>query len=265
MSEYEFILDNMTFSFSSLTLFEQCPYAWYLKYIECRDKASNCYADFGSYCHKILEMYAKEELKKDDLLSYYAKHFNASNPLLIDNISYDKYYSAGALYFKDCSLDLKQYKVLGVEKQVRFKIGRYNFIGYIDLLLQDGELVIILDHKSSEYPYSKSGKLKKKCIDKITSYKRQLYLYAKAVYDEFGVYPDKIMWNYFKEGQFDPVKFDMQEYEEALKWAESVVDRIYQTDEFNMVEDYFYCNRLCDFRNGECNKEELSTTSHAKA
>lgn len=64
MSEYEFILDNMTFSFSSLTLFEQCPYAWYLKYIECRDKASNCYADFGSYCHKILEMYAKEELKR---------------------------------------------------------------------------------------------------------------------------------------------------------------------------------------------------------
>ena len=59
----------------------------------------------------------------------------------------------------------------------------------------------------------------------------------------------KIISNYFKEGQFDPVKFDMQEYEEALKWAESVVDRIYQTDEFDMVEDYFYCNRLCDFRN----------------
>ena len=83
MSKYEFILEDMIFSFSNLSMFEQCPYSWYLKYIEDRNRTSNHYADFGSYCHKILEMYANEEIQKSDLLEYYAEYFDENNELLI--------------------------------------------------------------------------------------------------------------------------------------------------------------------------------------
>lgn len=252
MSKYEFILEDMIFSFSNLSMFEQCPYSWYLKYIEDRNRTSNRYADFGSYCHKILEMYANEEIQKSDLLEYYAEYFDENNELLIETSSYDKYYCDGATYFKNCNLDLTKYEVLGVEKKVEFEIDGHKFIGFIDLLLKDGKDIIVLDHKSSEYPYGKSGKIKKKSIDKVKSYKRQLYLYSKAVYEELGVYPKKIVWNYFRECKFDVQLFDTEEYNESLEWAKSVIERIYKADEFEMVDDYFFCNHLCDFRYGEC-------------
>jgi RecB family exonuclease len=256
MSKYDLILDDMVFSFSNLTLFAQCKKAWYLKYIEDRVKCGNMYAQFGSFCHEILEMYCNEELPKDRLLEYYAEYFEEKVPLICETASYDKYYGLGAEYFKKINLELNDYEVLGVEKEVRFEIDGRKFIGFIDLLLKSGNEIIVLDHKSSEFPYSKGGKIKKKCIEKVESYQKQLYLYSKAVYEEYGVYPTKLVWNYFKEkGQFDTVTFDKNVYNNALLWAKNVVDEIYREEDFAENKDYFYCNNLCDYRNGECENE----------
>lgn len=62
MSEYNFLIDNMIWSFSRLNSFCICKYEWYLQYIEEAEGTNNFYAEFGKFCHKILEMYAKVSL-----------------------------------------------------------------------------------------------------------------------------------------------------------------------------------------------------------
>jgi hypothetical protein len=253
MAKYEFILDNMIFSFSNLSLFEQCRKAWYLKYVEDREKCDNMYAQFGSFCHKILEMYCNEEIAKSRLLEYYVEYFDDEVSLLANTSQYDKYYNLGFQYFKNINLDFEDYDILGVEKEIHFEVGGHKFIGYIDVLLKDGDDIIMLDHKSSEYPYGKGGKIKKKATEKVESYKRQLYLYCKAIFEEYGIYPKKLVWNYFKDnGQFDTVIFNKDEYDATLKWAKDTIDIIYDNEEFTENKDYFYCNNLCDYRMGEC-------------
>lgn len=199
MEDNSFILDNMVFSYSNLSTFCNCKNEWRLNYLECEEKKENVYAQFGSFCHKILEMFENEELKRDECLPYFEEYFDdnvTENVLYPTGTAKDKLYAVGVEYFSGGldSLPISKYKVLGVEYECKFQIEQYNFIGYIDLLMEDSDgNIIILDHKSAEYPYGKNGKPKKSSIDKIEGYKRQLYLYAKAIYDKYGKYPTTLM------------------------------------------------------------------------
>lgn len=42
------------------------------------------------------------------------------------------YYEKGLDYFNNIDLIFDDYEILGVEKEVRFKIDEYDFIGFID-------------------------------------------------------------------------------------------------------------------------------------
>ena len=55
---------NLTkYSFSKLKNFINCKYAFYRNYFENdRDTVENGTSEFGSFCHKILEMYERVEL-----------------------------------------------------------------------------------------------------------------------------------------------------------------------------------------------------------
>lgn len=253
MDDNSFILDNMTFSYSNLSCFCNCKHEWKLKYIDCEEQNENVYGQFGSFCHKILEMYENNELKKNELAKYYEEYFdeNITEDILFSTTTAkNKLYGLGKRYFQRCDLPLKDHKILGIEFECLFRIGEHNFIGYIDLLLLDKQgNIIILDHKSSEFPYSKSGKVKKSLVEKHLMYKRQLYLYSKAVYEKFGVYPTKLVWNYFKEHQWDSIDFSMQEYQDTLKWAENTIEAMYEEQDFEPKDEFFYCRNLCAFRN----------------
>ena len=254
MDDNSFVLDNMVFSYSNLSTFCGCKYEWRLHYLDCEEKRQNVYAQFGSFCHKILEMYENGELKLDELPAYYEEYFDdeiTEDILFQTSTATDKLYDLGLSYFQNGvkDLNLSQYKILGVEYECNFKIGDHEFIGYIDLLLEDenGD-IIILDHKSAEYPYGKNGKPKKSTADKVKSYERQLYLYSKAVFEQYGKYPTKLVWNYFKSQKFAVIPFYESEYLETLQWAEDTIKEMYDEIFFDAKEDYFYCRNLCDYR-----------------
>lgn len=252
MEDNSFVLDNLTFSYSNLSTFCNCKYEWKLHYLDCEEQIDNVYAQFGSFCHKIFEMYEKGEILQEDLLAYYDEHFEdeITEDILFPNMTAkDKLYTLGRLYFEQFNLDLSTYTTLGVEYECNFKIGNHDFIGYIDLLLKDKNgNIIILDHKSADYPYTKSGKPKKSSEEKVVMYKRQLYLYSKAVYEKFGKFPTKLVWNYFKSKQIAVVDFDINEYIDTLEWAENTIKNIYDEMFFDAKEDYFYCRNLCGYR-----------------
>ena len=248
----------MTWSFSRCSTFETCAYEFYLNYLLTDNQGlplyyneQNFYASFGKFCHEILEKVYKNELLEKEATEYYVVNFE-KNVILADNDSLrQKYYVLGLRYFDTLNKELfREYEIIGVEKKCTFEIKGKPFVGYIDLLLKKRENgnIVIVDHKSAEYPIGKKGKVKKNKKKFYDDYKTQLYLYSQAIKNEFGVFPKELWWNYFKENKWLKLPFKEKEFENSVKWADMTISSIYKEKEFLPSFDYFYCNQLCGFR-----------------
>lgn len=259
MSDYKDKINNMKWSYSRVTCYDHCPYAFYLKYIIDDDEQylaeGNYYAEVGGYVHSILEKIFNDELCVDDASQYFVDHFDENVFYEARQSAMDKTYEACADYFASVDFEwLKDYEILGVEKEINIDINEYKFIGYIDLLLRskDTKEIYIIDHKSSAYPFKKDGKsILKKSEDDFAKYRRQMYLYCKYVYDEYGEYPTWIVWNHFKDQKIAKIPFVKDDYDESLFWFENVIHDIEQDESFEENVEFFYCTQLCEFR-GTC-------------
>lgn len=257
MNDYEYKINQMVWSYSRLSTFEQCRYSFYLKYIVENDDEylaeGNYWAEVGSFMHEILERVFKGEMCIDDAAEYFVNHYD--DYVLYDTKSsiMEKTYDACLSYLEEEDLSwLDEYEVIGVELEVEFKIEGHPFKGFIDLLLkhkETGELVV-LDHKSAAYPLSsKTGKLLKANEKSFISYKKQMYLYCNAVNQLYGRFPKWIVWNHFKAQKFVTIPFDQKEYDQAIAWFVDTIQCIREEKDFPETMDYFYCHNLCEFRN----------------
>lgn len=266
MGDYENKIDNMEWSFSRLSTFEQCKYCFYLRYI-LNDKQlyppdSNFWAENGSVVHETLEKIFKNEISADDAIGYYINNY--------EDIEYQakkdtmrKTFELCCEYFSDSSFDwIDKFTILGVEKQVRFTIHGRKFLCYIDLLLErkDTGEIILLDHKSGNYFFKQDGTVKKQMLHSFTQYSKQMYLYCNAVKQEYGRFPDLIVWNHFKDGgKFSVIKFNPEDYKKTMEWFDSVIEDIKKEEDFEPTLDFFYCINLCSFRKTcEYRKKEYS-------
>lgn len=256
MDEYKEKIGGMRWSYSRVTCYDHCPYAFYLKYIIDNDDEylaeGNYYAEAGGYVHSILEKIFNGELNIEDASEYYADHFDENVLYKTFQSAMDRNYEACANYFATVDFDwLKDYEILGVEKEIEISIDKYRFIGYIDLLLRHKTTkeIYVLDHKSSAYPFKKDGKsILKKSEDSFLKYKRQMYLYCMAVNNEYGVYPKWIVWNHFKDQKFAKIPFIKEEFDESIKWFIDTIHRIECDEDFQANIECFYCKQLCEFR-----------------
>ena len=254
MTEEElFLVDGMRWSFSRLNSFKQCPYAWYEQYMNCNKGIGNFFSSYGSFMHKILEMYEKEELSLFELPMYYEEHFYEEVPEDAPPNQYvdikQSYYDKGFEYLNDISLILDDYEVLGVEKEIHFKISDCDCIGYIDLLLKNrktGE-IIVLDHKSASLKFKKSGEISKTDADHFEEFKNQLYLYSMAVIEEYGKV-DYLEWNMFRDQRHVKIQWKQEEYEKAIKWAEETLKKIREEEAWFPNPDFYYCHYICNQR-----------------
>lgn len=253
-------LGTKRWSFSSIDSFDECPRNFYLHYILHKRQKQNAFAEWGSYCHEILEAYFKGDLNIYQLGDFYEQYYKMFNTKKFPPNKYvvlaDSYHKRGLEYFKTFSDPFKDYEVVGVEQEIETKIGKYNFVGYIDLILRDKQgNYIIVDHKSI-------GKMKS---PEMQAHKTlQLYLYSKYIYETYGKYPTELKFNMFRAGTILTIPFDESEYIKALNWAESTIDRIYEEtswmDKIKLdylskdkdIEEYsqddFFCNYLCGSR-----------------
>lgn len=254
MSDYSFILDTMTWSFSRLESFYSCPYAWKRKYIDCEDGEGNAFSSYGSFVHKLLEEYLKGKRSPFELAFVYENGFDDAIPEAFPPNKYvdmrESYFYKGLDYFENFEDVLDEaYEVLGVEKEVRFEIDGNKFVGFIDLLARDLDgKIIVTDHKSATLKWTKTGRLSKQSAQKMENYKRQLYLYCKALIDE-GVQPNYLCWNFFNDKKLYKIPFNEDEYEAALQWATETINLIRATEEFEHHEDWYFCHNICDMRN----------------
>lgn len=267
MCEYREDIDKMRWSYSRLISFEHCKYEFYLNYIVNDDNKylseSNFYAEVGSFVHEILAMIFNGELTLDEASQYYVDNFD-NNVFYKTNLesTMNKTFETCADYFTNVDFGwLNDYEILGVELEVKFKLEGYDFIGYIDLLLRDkrdGKIVVV-DNKSSKYPFKLNGDVKANSKHSFDSYKKQMYLYSYAVMEKYGEFPKEITWNHFKDsGRFATIPFKKDEYDATVKWFVDTIHAIEQETDYDATLDYFYCTNLCNFRNS-CEYAKIAT------
>lgn len=255
----DFIIGTMKWSFSRLNSFDTCPYEWHRHYIDCEQSNAGFYGAGGGFVHSILEKYEKNELDIWDLSPYFEEHFAEEVPYDAPPNKYkdlrQDWYDSVIDYFDNIDLPRDKYKIIGVEKQVDFDIGGYPFIGFIDLLLQDpadGKL-ILCDHKTSVIKKLKSGGISKSDQQHFLEFKRQQYLYSKAILEEFGEGSIKeLWWNLVRQKDYIKIPFDQSEYQESIDWALNTIHKIENETEWLPNPNFFYCCYLCSMKDNGC-------------
>lgn len=253
---YEEQVSKMKWSFSRLSNFEHCKYCFFLQYILKDDELylpeGNYWAENGSAVHETLEKIFRGELPIAEANEYYKKYYKENVFYKAKPETMSSTFEACQKYFEEVDFSwLEYYEILGVELKVDLVIEGYKFIGYIDLLLRrkDNGRIILLDHKSGQYFFTRSGEVKKNMEHSFYNYRKQMYLYSNAVKEMFGQFPDVIVWNHFKDGgKFSKILFNKDDYDEAMKWMIDTIHAVEKEEIFPPTLDFFYCVNLCSFR-----------------
>lgn len=246
-------IKDMTWSFSRVNGFS-CAYEWYLSYIEEQESLPNAYAQFGTVCHETIEKYLKGELDMFDVSDYYQERYSEVVTCDFPSNKYvdlgEKAFLQGKEYFDNINFDFDRYEVLAVEKEYNFMVGKYPFHGFIDALYRDRQTgdIIIRDQKTSSFRYLKSGEVSKSDADHYLAFRRQEYLYAIPVIEEYGKV-DYLSWNMIRDRREIKIPFDQKEFEETQKWC---IDTIKMIENETMwlpdTSSSYYCNVLCNNR-----------------
>lgn len=250
--EDKFIVDTFTWSFSRLESFYQCPFAWRRSYIDCEPKCSNCFAEYGSCCHRLLEEYEKGDVDIFDISDEYERRFSEEVVTEFPRNQYSdlrqSYFEKGKRYFDEINLPLDEIEILGIEEKVNFVLDDKPFIGFIDLRYRDKDgRMIFMDHKSANISFTKKGNVTKGCAEKMKKYSYQQYLYT-IPFIEAGEKVDFLEWNFFNNQNVYRIPWYKSEYEEAKKWALDTIDLINKEELWLPNPDWYFCHNLCDHR-----------------
>ena len=242
------------YSYSQLSSFDECSYGFYLQRIEgLEEEASNAFAERGTLIHDLLDQWAKKNLTKEDMLVEYERRYGDEVVTAFPTfpkVYAQKAYETGVQFLENFD-EFKGYEVLSAEEKFKIDLPLADgstrpFVGIIDLMLREiktGDL-IICDHKS------KSMTSFKKDEDKMY---RQQYLYATYVNEQYGQYPQRMMFHLFNEAGVKPERlFTLPDYRQTIIWASEQIKNI---EEYSVIDwlqckekpDYF-CWNLCSAR-----------------
>lgn len=253
---YEPVIRDMTWSYSRIKAFEDCPYRWYLKYIRRLKGKDMFFSSYGSFVHKLLELYYKGEKTQKQLCEMYLQDFKnevvgfAPNKMVFVN-----YFKSGLDYFR--AFQPLPFRPLAIEKEVSFKVEDIPFVGYIDLLGEKDGDIYVIDNKSRNLKPRTGRNIPTKTDIELDHYLRQLYLYSVPVAEEYGKYPKSLCFNCFRTPILIEDLFKEDAYEESKAWLRKMVDTIKAETDFKPSMDFFKCNHLCEM-NDFCEYYEMS-------
>jgi hypothetical protein len=245
-------LENMKFSYSSISSFNTCAYGFYLTYIEYNERVGNFFSDFGSFSHLILEKYFSRELEIMELASYYEEHYAENVVSYPPNYPVgmaDKYYNEGLLFFENFSFDRDKYEVLSIEDKVESCHNDIKLVIKPDLILKDKESedIILYDYKTSN-PY-KNGKEDKKKMD---DYKKQMYLYSYFINHNTDKKINKIKLWFIRSDKMYEFDYIESEAEDVVNWFYSNILNIQLEENYNpcdIIKNKYFCENLCSVKN----------------
>ena len=246
---YSYLISLMTWSYSRLRAYEDCGYGFFLNYIKEEEETKHFYAEYGSLIHRVLERFYSGAITKEQALSMFMTGFVLDLPDEVKPSIAENYYQQGKEYLS--SLAMPKEKIIGIEEKLDFKVGDYPFVGFVDLLLEDDNGLIIQDHKSRVL---KRGT--KKQNEEFNSFTKQLYLYSAGIEQRYGQLPKKLRFNCFRNGTLLEEVFDQSKYEATIQWALDTIGKIEQESTWKPSLEWFKCKFICGFSDS-CDYKEF--------
>jgi len=251
-----------SYSYSRLKAFKQCPYCYWLHYLNrsMKDKEQgHGVSEFGTLCHEVLEKYGRGELAEWELLDEYKELYpqivvDDSVLWMSEDFTKDmgpKYYEDGEKFFTGFG----GFDFNFVEVELPFEVQYHDFLlnGRIDCIAEDyNEKKLLIDYKSKGNWKNKAERLE---------YEKQLYIYAYALKKIHGYYPDKMAFFHFRTNKWTWTNFDEVKLDLTLKWAEKTVKEIEAAKTYpaivktNEGKFDFYCWNFCPYR--DCCKYKM--------
>lgn len=247
---YEPLVRDMTWSYSRLKTFDDCPYRWYLKYIRYPGiKGKDMFfSDYGTFVHELLASYYTGEKSASQIQTEYLVRFrDAVRAKAPSQTVFKNYFTDGLNHFKQ--LRPPDAEVLSVENKINFCVNGASFVGYIDLVEKsDSGALLVLDHKSRALkPRSNRAKATRSDLE-LDEYLKQLYLYSVYIKEHYGKFPDRLCFNCFRSGLVIDEPFDPSAYALALAWAAEKIEEIARETAFRPDIAYFKCAYLCEMQ-----------------
>lgn len=263
---------NFRYSFSKIESFRHCPMSFYLSYVEnpgSDDELPGYYSQFGQLMHSLLEEYFKGELPDFLLAGEWKARYDSvvtvPAPAFPAGFG-EKNYQAALDYLANFTGLPDNLEVLSVEKKFVLDIQGYAVSGIADLVLRNKDTggIVIWDHKTKS-----DNSLKKE----LKTYRKQLYLYAIWVKEEYGVWPEKLAFNMVKTNHLVEEDFDPDMVQETIDWILAGIKDIELCDTFgdwttcipdgDEKEPYF-CKMICSV-NPSCERyQEVRQISYEK-
>lgn len=242
------VVENMRFSYSSVTSFITCPYGFKLSYIDYNDRSKNWYSDFGLLMHDVLEKHFKDELDIMELSQYYEEQYSiqvtSPAPPYPVGIA-ERYYDDGLNFFNNFDFNKSNYEIIHIENSIETTYNGVKLIVKPDIVLKDkttGDTYLV-DYKTSDpFKYPSQGK------KKLEEYRKQMYLYAYFINHTTDIKINKIKLWFVRINKFDDFDYVEEEAGNVVNWFYNGVLNIQVEEEFppcDTKKNKFFCQQLC--------------------
>ena len=264
------MMNDITYSFSRLKLFNECKMAYYLTYVAKENKLPNIYSEIGTTIHELLEdiQSGKKIDAKERINTFHDKIeeceiFGIS--FVNDNIK-NKYIEN----IDHCLRTFKQLEGVKfeIEKEIELDINGRKLTGFIDLVIHNNDgTVSVVDFKTS-------SRYTKKDLQKNAN---QLIIYGLAL-EQQGYIVRDVKWMMLKycmiDGKRGSKMIERRELEDGqtfedcfveypyneiskldcITWVENTIDEIESCDIWSSKEinkgTSFYCQNICSVCKG---------------
>lgn len=255
MSEFDFILDGIRYSYSSVSTYNNCHYSFKLAYIDQVPRENNFFGEYGTLIHECMEQYFSGNLDTFELSEFYRKNYESSilSPAPSSYVDLnDRYKKQGQEFFDNFYFDKNKYEVLIIEDKIDFSFDDIMVVAKPDLVLKDKltNKCILFDYKTAD-PFKKDKRTGKETVDneKIEGYMKQMYLYTYALREHRGIPIEKItLWftragrEYSEDWTYEKECGIIDKFRESIELLKN--DKEFVADNSNP----YFCNNLCGVR-----------------
>lgn len=254
MADYDFIVDNMRFSYSSLSTFETCPYSFKLSYIDYLERKGNFYAEYGTLVHSTMEKYFTKELDSYELSDYFLNNYDkvVVSPAPPPYGMYERYMEEGKIFFDNFSFDRELYDILATEEKIEFNLGEALFTARPDLILKNKEsgIISLFDYKtSSTFKINKRTGVETADKKKLEGYYKQMYTYTYAISLVKGISIDEISLWFTRPDRIVTIPRNLEDEKKSINWVEGVIQKVKSEEVFKYDNSNpYFCNNLCNVR-----------------